>query len=100
MASTPASRRQPAEPQPRLAPAFDRDALALSYLHERGHLNREEFRDNLRMLGVKLNDEEPRRLPVPRVAHIEPPAKVLEREPPPEDDEEALDPWFDENEES
>jgi hypothetical protein len=109
--STPVNRRpRPASEAPhqaRLAPAFDRDALALSYLHEKGHLSRSEFRDNLRALGVRLGeDDEPRRLVVPRVVAIEPPAQVVEPEPAepaavhvePEDDDEPWEPWDDEDE--
>jgi hypothetical protein len=76
MTTQPTRRPRPTKPeepqaQPRLAPAFDRDALALSFLHDKGYLSRDELRDNLRMLGVRLGEEEQRRLPVPTVVRIE-----------------------------
>jgi hypothetical protein len=86
MTTQPTRRPRPAKPeepqaQPRLAPAFDRDALALSFLHDKGYLSRDELRDNLRMLGVRLGEEEPRRLPVPTVVRIEATVPVQEPEP-------------------
>lgn len=95
---------KPEEPQhaARLAPAFDRDALTLAHLCTTGYLSRREFRNNLRLLGVQLEDEAERRLPVPTVVRIEatyPPAV-----PAPEsagavldaldaDDDEPWEPW-------
>jgi hypothetical protein len=76
MTTQPTRRPRPTKPeepqaQPRLAPAFDRDALALSFLYEKHHISRAEFRANLRLLGVRLEDEEPRHLPVPTVVRVE-----------------------------
>lgn len=80
---------KPEEPQhqSRLAPAFDRDALALSFLYEKQHISRAEFRANLRLLGVQLDDEEPRRLAVPQVIAIQA-TVVQEPEPIAEEDDE------------
>lgn len=89
--------------QGHFAPYFDRDSLSLSYLYEHGHISRTEFRDNLRALGVKLGDDDIRRIPVPQVVSIvatgpHPPPQ-RETEPPPEEGDEPWDPWADEQEE-
>lgn len=102
MTTQPTRRPRPAKsdepPRAPLAPAFDRDAVALAYLHERGHLTESEFRANLRRLGVELEQREPRKLPVPTVVRLEaptPPEPVVAET---EDEDEAPvdeDRWFD-----
>lgn len=109
MSTSPTPRRaRPAKPdepthQGRLAPAFDRDATALSYLCGIGLISRAELRTNLRALGVQLEEEDVRRIPVPQVVSIVAtgphPPQQREAEPPPEEGDEPWDPWADEPEE-